>query len=273
MERYICNLDEVTLTKAHNELNEPLNNEVRLQLIDKLRHQYNQKHPELKLEGTQNSDYFLIRFLRARKFQIPSAIQILYNYLQRRTVFPEAFLKFDQPNLLNSFLETKFVTVLEGTATNKSKVIMLRPTYGTEKPIFIDIFTSVFLIIEKLLEDERNQINGITLLEDLSYTNMYLVRQLGPNIGRKLTGLIQDAMPIRLKNICILNESFFFNIVYTIISPFLKEKTRKRIVLIGSNYHKLFPIIPKNVLPLKYGGEVGEDDLQFEKWRNLITDL
>ena len=39
----------------------------------------------------------------------------------------------------------------------------------------------------------------------------------------------QNSLPVRMKGIVMYNESPFFDVIYAMISPFMKEKTKKRV--------------------------------------------
>jgi hypothetical protein len=194
------------LTKANEELNEPLDNKQRLRLIDQLLETYKEKYPQQQLSAAEEKDEFLLRFLRAKKFDIDRAVLMMNNYVTRRQIFPEVFDKIDHPQLISDILDTKYITVLEGSAKNGSALILLRPCFGCEDPPIFSIFAGAFLTIERLLEKEENQVHGVTLIEDVNYVNMNLVKQLGPVIGRKFSSIVQDTLPMRLKNICFRRE-------------------------------------------------------------------
>lgn len=46
-------------------------------------------------------------------------------------------------------------------------------------------------------------------------------------------------MPLRLGNILMNNEPFFFKIVFKVISLFMKDKMRRRIVILGTDRERL----------------------------------
>jgi len=268
--RYSSNLSKSTLLKAHEELNEPLDNAERLEAIDKFRNYFFEKYPETKLSDRQQQDDFLLRFLRVKKFNNERAASILLNYINRKSIIPEIFERIENPQKVSEIVDTKYITALPGHAKNGSAVLLVRPAFGCDKPNIYDIFAGIFMSMEKLIDKEENQINGITMIEDLSYVNMHLVNQMGPLIAKKLVSIVQDTLPIRLKNVCFLNEWQIFDLIFAIIKPFLSEKIRKRIILIGNDFEKLHVVVDPVYLPSTYGGKVDENDLNHESWKSAL---
>jgi len=268
--RYVCKLSDEVLKKAHEELNEPLENEKRLVFIDNLLKLYKEKYPDQKLTSEECSDSFLLMFLRAKKFDVEKAATQMHNFINRKTLFPEAFEVVDHPTLIKNFLDTRFITCLEGVAKNNSAILFLRPCFGVDEPKLENVFGGVFLSLQKILEKEENQIHGVTMLEDMDFVKTGLVKQLGPVIAKKIASMVQDTMPLRLKNICFINESTVLDFVFSLIKPFLNQKTKDRMVLVGKDMKLLHEKIDKKYLPVAYGGLLNEEELNFDQWKQVL---
>lgn len=269
--RYECKLSSEVVTKAHEELSEPLENAQRLQFIDELGETFKQRFPEQKLSEWEESDEFRLRFLRARKFNIERAAVMMNNYINRRETFPEVFELLDKPEeTLSDYLDTRFHTVIEGHARNGSAVVLNRPTFGCPEPDMFKVFAAVFLAMERILEKEENQIHGITVINDLAYFNTHIVRQMNPSLAKKFMSMLQDTLPIRMKNLCVLNETTIFDVIFAIMKNFIRDKTRDRIVIIGSKWDLLHEKVDPRFLPEAYGGELKEEELNHAKWKSVL---
>ncbi|CAN8026931.1 unnamed protein product, partial [Ixodes persulcatus] len=66
--------------------------------------------------------------------------------------------------------------------------------------------------------------------------------------------------PIRLKAIYIINNPPIFEVIYSIVKLFLKQKLVDRIHFIGRDYEKLHELIPREQLPEEYGGTLSNCD-------------
>lgn len=82
-----------------------------------------QEQPNLR---TRLDDSFLIRFLRARKFDYDRALQLLLNYHAAHKAWPEVF-KDLKPSTVKHVLDQGFLTVLPHPDPNGRFILCLRP--------------------------------------------------------------------------------------------------------------------------------------------------
>lgn len=52
---------------------------------------------------------------------------------------------------------------------------------------------------------------------------------MSPSFSMKLLGFIQDAMPLRLKEVHMVKQPFVFKIVWNMFTPFIQDKLKKRV--------------------------------------------
>ena len=265
--RYKCALSEEDLRKAVTELNEPENNEERLKRIDELRVAFCSEDHGLKL--IRDDDSFLLRFLRARKFDHNRALKMLINYHTQRQDWPDVFEKVKNPSTIKHvFEEGCFVSI--GKAKDGSSVCIGRPG-KVDDALFTEFIATLTLSIEHLLEDEKTQIYGVTVIEDFSFMGMQMMQQMGPSIARRFVGWLQDAMPMRVKSVNFVNEPKLFDMLFAIIRPFMKEKLKKRLKAHGSSFNLLHEVIDPAILPPSYGGTGSTLDGEIsESWKNAI---
>ncbi|XP_044517019.1 alpha-tocopherol transfer protein-like isoform X2 [Gracilinanus agilis] len=218
---YVCSLTEELITKAREELQEKP--EWRLRDVQALRDMVCKDYPSL---STSLDDAFLLRFLRARKFDYDRALQLLVNYHSCRRSWPEVFDNL-KPSALKEVLGSGFLTVLPHSDPRGCQVVCLRPDrwIPSNYPITENI-RAIYLTLEKLIQSEETQ----------------------------------DGFPIRIKAVNIVNEPRIFKGIFAIIKPFLKEKIANRFFLHGSDLNSLHLNLPKSILPKEYGGTAGELD-------------
>ncbi|KAF3850235.1 hypothetical protein F7725_019962 [Dissostichus mawsoni] len=63
-----------------------------------------------------------------------------------------------------------------------------------------------------------------------------------------------DSYPARFGGIHFVNQPWYIHALYTVIRPFLKDKTRKRIFMHGNNLNSLHLLIHPEILPSELGG-------------------
>lgn len=266
--RYVFSLNEEDLSKAVQELNEPENNNERLKRIDDLRNAYAGQNSKQKLQD--NSDEFLLRFLRARKFDHNKALEMLKNYHCQQESWPEVFDKVKNPSLIEHVFDAGCLVLLNEKAVDGSAVFIGRPG-KVENALFTDFAAAVTISMNQVLKEERNQIYGVTIVEDMSYLNFGMMQQVGPFVAKRFVNLLQGCLPIRVKRLNVVNESKIFDMMFAFIRPFMKEKMRNRIVNHGSNFDLLHQTIKPSALPPKYGGN-GEDldGVLSEMWKKAV---
>lgn len=118
---YVCSLTEELVTKAREELQEKP--EWRLRDVQALRDMVRKEFPNLR---TSLDDAFLLRFLRARKFDYDRALQLLINYHSCRRSWPEVFQNL-KPSALKDVLASGFLTVLPHTDPRGCHILCIRP--------------------------------------------------------------------------------------------------------------------------------------------------
>ncbi|XP_064155541.1 alpha-tocopherol transfer protein-like [Anguilla rostrata] len=262
---YVCTLTPELVAKAREELQEKP--EWRLRDVQALRDMVLKEQPNLR---TRLDDAFLLRFLRARKFDYDRALQLLLNYHGSRRAWPEVFSDL-RPSTVKHVLDLGFLTVLPQPDPNGRYILCLRP--GKWKPSdypFVDNIRAIYLTLEKLIQPEETQVNGIVILADYSGVGLSQASSLGPFLAKKVVGILQDGFPIRIKAVNIINEPRIFKGIFAIIKPFLKEKMAERFVLHGSDLNSLHRTIPRAVLPEEYGGVLGR--LDAAAWSKTLMD-
>lgn len=260
---YVCTLTPELILKAREELQEKP--EWRLRDVQALRDMIWKDYPNLR---TRVDDPFLLRFLRARKFDYDRALQLLVNYYSCRKNWPEVFSDL-KPSAIKPVLDSGFVNVLPHTDDMGRRIVCMRPGQWNPRnyPITENV-RAIYLTLEKLVESEETQVNGIVLLADYSGVGLSQASHLGPFIAKKVTGILQDGFPIRIKAVNVINEPMIFKGIFAILKPFLKEKLVKRFFLHGSDLNSLHKNIPKSILPEEYGGTAGK--LDQSAWSNIL---
>ena len=260
-------LSEDDMLFASSELNEPKSVDERLEKIDQLRTAFLNQNAELCL--IRSDDAFILRFLRARKFHRGYALSILNNYHAQYCMWPEVLEKMNNPQLVKYVFDAGGYITLKGKAKDGSAICIGRPG-RTENFDAVDFFAAMLLTLEKLLDDEKVQIYGITVIEDVSNVG-YKIAWKFPSLSKQVMSLMQDVMPLRLRSINFVNEPYLFDCIAMIMKPFFKEKMRKRMHLHGKKFSKLHELIDPSILPPMYGGTSAFLDGEVsDLWKKII---
>jgi len=267
-ERYVCNLSPELLKRAVEELNEPENNEDRLKAIDQLRDSYDEaKNGPL----ARKDDAFILRFLRAKKFDQAKALKVLVNWHKVQVEYEQIFSRMKSPALFQPLVESQCLYILPGDAKDGACAMHYRP--GLLKTVDIwDLMAYSVYSLEKCLEIEKYQITGIRSIEDMenfSFTSMF--REISPTALAKMNAIWLDSMPMRFRGSHLLNEGKFYDIMMKVFKPFLKQKILDRIHLHGKDYKSLQEFFTEENLPSTLGGSGPSTEECMKLWTDKVS--
>uniref|UniRef100_A0A3Q3LP04 Clavesin-1 n=1 Tax=Mastacembelus armatus TaxID=205130 RepID=A0A3Q3LP04_9TELE len=211
----------------------------------------------------RTDDDFILRFLRARKFDQIETFRLLAQYFQFRQQNLDMFQSFkvDDPGIKRALMDG-FPGVLETPDQHGRKILILfASNWDQNRNSFIDILRAILLSLEVLIENPDLQINGFILIIDWSNFSFKQASKLTPNILKLAIEGLQDSFPARFGGIHFVNQPWYIHAMYTIIKPFLKDKTRKRIFLHGNNLNSLHQLIQPECLPSEFGGTLPPYDM------------
>ena len=83
---------------------------------------------------------------------------------------------------------------------------------------------------------------------------------------KTVTKMDSDNYPEMLGKLFVVNAPSFFRGMWSIISGFIDPRTRDKITILGSDFHKkLHESVDPSVLPVRYGGPKSDYDC----WEHL----
>lgn len=91
------------------------------------------------------------------------------------------------------------------------------------------MFRLFYLIHELAVLEPESQIRGVVVIMDYKDLGMKQVRALSPSFSLLLLSFIQDAMPLRLKEVHMVQQPFIFNMVWSLFKPFIRPKLKSRV--------------------------------------------
>jgi len=240
-----------------------------LQTLEKFRER-------VKAMGCNNPNYddiYLLRFLRARKFD-----------LEKTTEMWKTYINWRKEKKVDEIAHSEFPELAE------AKQYYPHAWFRTDKqgrPIFIERPGKVVLEkLNKVMSNERLEQHFIHDYErlmneifpactkakgELVSTTFYILdlkgvsaRMMCPKIWELLkiaSRIGQDYYPETLGQMYIVNTPLFFHGAWQIIKGFFDEKTRKKVHILGSNFKKeLLQCVDENDLPDFLGGKRTEED-------------
>lgn len=264
----ISSLSGSSLEKARQELNEdPATRHKAIQeLRDKIKSWKPSKTEEKLVVLGRTNDKSLLKFLRARKFDIDKSLQLYVNYHAFRAKHSSMLQDLDL-KAIEHVLHSGVIEVLDSRFKDGSKALCVYPAKwdATTFP-FVDNFRATLLVLEKLVEDEETQVHGFSVIYD--FTDSCIMSMLSVTQSELITKgvlfeLLQDSFPGRFKGVHLVKQPWYISFVLRVIQPFMKQKLRERIHSHGYDLDSLHSFINSEGLPVELGGSLVDHNATF----------
>ena len=203
---------------------------------------------------TRTDDEFLIRFLRARKYDKDKAFQLLVNYSQFRRKHV-AFFKSLNASYLRPVFEDGLPMVSPARDhLGRTLVFLFAGCWNTKLYTFEDILRALLFTVEYLIESERTQLFGFVLVIDFTGWKFNDCNLLRKQHLQDAIVVFQDCFPGRFKSIHFINQPWYVRAMLTLVKPMLKDKIHKRMFFHGKNILALQKFVHRDVVPRELGG-------------------
>ncbi|XP_028160431.1 alpha-tocopherol transfer protein-like isoform X2 [Ostrinia furnacalis] len=215
----------------------------------------------------------LMTFLRGCNFSLEKCKRKLDMYFTMRAACPEFFTNRDitRPELHDLMIRGQG-PALPGLTPDGRRVIIARGLdKGLDTHQLNDAFKIAMMIGDVRLKEEIEGVAGDIYILDASVVTPSHLGKLSLPSLKKFFICIQEAYPVKLKQIHVVNASPIIDTVVGIVKPFLKEKIRNRI-FIHTDLTTLYEHVPKEILPEEYGGDAGPMDVYNKAWQKKLEE-
>ncbi|XP_067145251.1 clavesin-2-like [Centruroides vittatus] len=251
MAEYGWALSEVTQVKAKHELNEDPDQRIAaVQAVRKL------IPSQSEIAFLRSDDAFILRFLRARKFDVTLAFNLYIQYFQYRQRNKSLFRSFNASETgIKQALLDGFPGVLPQPDQHGRRILIIfTANWDHWRYSLVSIYRAILLSLERLLEEEETQVNGFVIIVDWTEFSFKQSSHLNPKLLKLIIEGLQDCFPARFSGIHFINQPWYVEAALTVIKPFLKDKTKDKIFMHGNNMTTLHSHIHRDILPAELGG-------------------
>ncbi|XP_012522108.1 alpha-tocopherol transfer protein-like [Monomorium pharaonis] len=219
-------------------------------------------------------DDFLLIFLRPCKFYPESALELMKRVADFKVKHAALLHNLMPTDEKEAITEHNVVNVMK-TKDHKNRRVMIvncGKLWNPSKVSSDQVFRMFYLVHELAMNEPETQIFGVVVIMDFDGLSMKQVTALSPSFSMRLLSFIQDAMPLRLKEVHFVKQPFLFKMVWQMFKPFVREKLRNRMFFHGSKMSSLHAYIPPSHLPKNYDGELPEIDYTGADWYPVMIE-
>ncbi len=210
------------------------------------------------------SDEFLLKFL-CWKQDVKRAADRFHIFQKWRNAnsWSHTNLQLSSDPLLKKHVASNVIIAPDSLVTKSGCTVIvgrLRNNDMTDGRTPEQVCRMLLYIIDRVLERESTQENGIVVFHDLSGISK---NNIHPGVAKMLLGAIIGHFPLKIKAIYLLNAPFFFKTMFTIVSSFLLPTKLKQRVHYVDSIEDMYEVVDQELLLKEHGGELLFDT---DKW-------
>lgn len=197
------------------------------------------------------TDQLVLRFLRARGFDVPKAVEMLQNDVKWRA-------EWGVDEILETFKSNKYFKALTDYwpggvyGFDKQNMPVYVERIGAVDPKSLlkqvpeDDLTKFHIYMMELTEHKMREAGknldlavvdqGILYVQDLGQVSMKHMFPGGLSVVKNLTQLDQDHYPELLRRSILIHSPSIFGVLWKVISPWIDPRTVAKIEVLGSDY-------------------------------------
>ncbi|PSN35983.1 hypothetical protein C0J52_14388 [Blattella germanica] len=259
-------LKEEVARVANQELRE--NKNAREQALEQFR-EWIDKNSDIC--NCRTDDAFLLRFLRVKKFSLPMAQQMLLKYINLRQTFSHLTYNLDYLSPAANELITNGYIYASPFRDSKGRRVILYNLKKLDPHKYnnADMTRAHFITYEVLMEDEDSQVLGFTHVGDICEASAAHATLWSPTEFTTLVRWGEQSVPMRHKEVHLINVPAALRYLYDLISSILSEKMRNRLRLYES-LESLQNKVDPEVLPKELGGKMPMAEM-IELWKKELA--
>ncbi|XP_032675367.1 retinol-binding protein pinta-like [Odontomachus brunneus] len=231
---------------------------------------------ENDLMHSRIDEFFILRFLRACKFNVEKAKIKMRNYYQQRSDLPAWFANRDPllPELQQLFDLGVFLP-LRKLDDQGRMVIIVRPTaHDPYKQQISNILKVCMMVFDLSSRDHvSGSLRGVFAIIDLDGVGLGHALQMRPNIIKNLVHSWQGCCPIRIQSINFVNTPAYVDVVLSIFKQFMNVKLKQRLSVYRRGVkNNCCKELPPEILPVEYGGTDGSLQELKDYWKKMAVE-
>ncbi|XP_013403670.1 tyrosine-protein phosphatase non-receptor type 9 isoform X1 [Lingula anatina] len=199
-----------------------------------------------------------VKFLMARKFELPRALDLYRNHRLIRQREGLINLYPLDKSVQVELLSLKF-TILPARDSSGAAIALFTARYHNPASTSHQaVLKALMFQLDSALESTETQRNGLVFIYDMTgskYSNFDY------DLSIKILDLLKGGFPARLKKVLVVTAPLWFKAPFKILRLFVRQKLRDRVFTVNSP--QLTDHIPVESLPKQLGGTL---DVDHQAW-------
>jgi len=238
--------------------------EIRTKGLEDLRALMKEKlHNEPTFQYPRTDDQFLLPFLRVGKYNLKKAFTRLNNFAEFWYSKRNIIEGLNASKVRDVYGDGMMQLLLNSKDCYGNAVQILR--MGALDPTAFSPLRAIQLstyMLMMVFENEDLQLHGTTYVESMEGFSLSNSMKLSKNMDsaeqKQMMSLATDTFPMRIRDIYVIHQPWYFTFFWTLVRPFLKAKLVKRLHLLGNKLDELHKIVKPEDLPTDFGGTLNE---------------
>ncbi|XP_054468299.1 SEC14-like protein 2 [Anoplopoma fimbria] len=216
-------------------------------------------------------DHYLLRWLRARSFNVQKAEAMIRKHLEfRRKMNVDSIISdWKPPEVIEEFVSGGMCGYdMEGSPIWYDVIGPLDPKGLLLSATKQDFMKTKIRHTEMLQRECRRQsekldqnIEAISLIYDCEGLGLKHIWKPAIETYGEILTMFEENYPEGLKRVFLIKAPKMFPMAYNLIKHFLCEETRRKIIVLGSNWQEVLrQYIDPDQLPVVYGGTLTDPD-------------
>lgn len=215
-------------------------------------------------------DYFLLRWLRARSFDLQKSEAMLRKHVEfRKQKDIENVLSWQPPEVVQLYLTGGMCGYdMEGSPIWYDIVGPLDARGLILSATKQDLLKTKMRDCERLVQECHCQseklgkrVDTVTLIYDCEGLGLKHLWKPAVETYIEFLCMVEDNYPETLKRLFVIKAPKLFPVAYNLVKPFLSEETRRKIMVLGGNWKEvLLKYVSPDQVPVEYGGTMTDPD-------------
>ncbi|KAK5638640.1 hypothetical protein RI129_012935 [Pyrocoelia pectoralis] len=214
-------------------------------------------------------EFEIITILLSCNYSVELTKVTIDNYYTLKSLTPEIFRKRDLKTWVNT-LDAVICIPLSTLTPEGYQVVYARlQSLDPNKYVLVDTLKCGEIII-KMKIYEKGAVDGLVFVFDMTGFSLTHIAQLPVMTIRKLIVYMQEACPLKLISLHVINGGARVDKLMTIMRPFIKKELLEMIHIHSNYVETLFNYMPRECMPKDVGGLLGSVQEMQEKVKETV---